>query len=232
MGPRKQLQQRGEIVRYATVVLRPGDDGFSPGYRVLAEEPSVTRECIHHINKLDDGTIVTLYQLRGNLDQARRALEGVSNVLTCDIAGSERGLAYFHVVAIDPAKSLLSIVQEFEIVLDTPLTFTADGDPRVTLIGEPKTVRRTLTAISKIVSVRLERTGEYHPDARHLGSLLTERQHQILTIAAENGYYEIPRGTTIREIADEIGLGQSTVGEHLQKIETKILSRTISNLDI
>lgn len=214
-------------MRYVTVVLHPRADGFSPGYRALAEESTVTRECIHHLNLLDDGTIVVLYQLRGDLARAKTVLERVSNVLACDIAGHTHGLAYFHVAAIDPAKSLLSIFQTFEIVLDTPLTFTADGNPRVTLLGEAKPLHRALTAITDIVPVQFERSGEYTPEGRHLGSLLTDRQHQILTIAADSGYYEIPRRTTIKEIADEIGLGQSTVGEHLQKIEARILSRAV-----
>ena len=57
--------------------------------------------------------------------------------------------------------------------------------------------------------------------------MLTDRQHEILTIAVEQGHYEVPRRATINDIADEMGLSQATVGEHLQKIEARILSRAV-----
>lgn len=42
-----------------------------------------------------------------------------------------------------------------------------------------------------------------------------------------NGYYEVPRRTTYEEIAEEVELSQSTVGDHLQKIEAEILPRIV-----
>lgn len=73
---------------------------------------------------------------------------------------------YFHEEAIEPTKSLLSLLQESPIASDMPMEITADGDLRITLIGEEKMMQRALTVVSDIVAVYLEKTGEYHSGLR------------------------------------------------------------------
>lgn len=215
-------------MRYATVVLDP-DEGFYPGYRAYTERASVTRELIHHIRLVDDGTIVGLYQLWGDFDEVKGELEARSQVIQYDIAGTENGsvFVYEHTHATGATTSLLSLLQEFELVLDFPLEFTHDGALRVTVLGEGTALHRALAGASEIVEIHLEKTGEYRPEGRDLASLLTDRQHQILTIAMSKGYYEVPREAAISDIAEEAGLSKATVGEHLQKIEATILSQVV-----
>lgn len=58
-------------------------------------------------------------------------------------------------------------------------------------------------------------------------ALLTDRQREVLSVAVENGYYEIPRETTYEEIAAELGVSAGTVSEHLQKVEATVLSTLV-----
>lgn len=215
-------------MRYATVVLDP-DDGFHPNYRAYTERASVTRELIHRIHLVDDGTVVGLYQLWGNLDKVKEELDAQPQVIQYDVAGTEAGsgFVYEHTNATGATTSLLSLLRESELVLDPPLEFTRDGALRVTVLGEGTALHRAFAAASEIVEIHLEKTGEYRPEGHDLASLLTDRQHQILTIAVAKGYYEVPRETTISDIAEEVGLSQATVGEHLQKIEATVLSRLV-----
>lgn len=215
------------MMRYATVRLDPGPEGFYPEQQVFIEKADVTRERIHHMNLLDDGTIVMLYQLRGDLKQAKEMIDDIPRVVSSDIAGKKEGLMYFHWEPIEADKTLLPLLKDFAIVSDMPMEITADGDLRATLIGGEETLQRALTGISDIVTLHLEKTGEYRPELHQLGSMLTDRQYQILQVAVNNGYYEIPRRATYEEIAEEVELSQSTVGNHLQKIEAKILPRIV-----
>ena len=48
-------------MRYATIVITPGDGGLHPADWALHEDPDVERETIHKITLLNDGTCVTLY---------------------------------------------------------------------------------------------------------------------------------------------------------------------------
>lgn len=53
---------------------------------------------------------------------------------------------------------------------------------------------------------------------------LTERQLEALTAAHESGYYERPRETTGRELAEELGVTQPTLRGHLRDAERALVS--------
>src|SRR6056297_2159763 len=53
---------------------------------------------------------------------------------------------------------------------------------------------------------------------------VTERQLAALQLALESGYYEQPRKTSLRELADQTAVARSTYEEHLRKAENKILT--------
>jgi len=53
---------------------------------------------------------------------------------------------------------------------------------------------------------------------------VTERQMAALRLALESGYYEQPRKTSIRELADQTAVTRSTYEEHLRKAENKLLT--------
>jgi len=54
-------------------------------------------------------------------------------------------------------------------------------------------------------------------------TLLSPQQKKVFLYAYEQGYYEIPRQTTINKIAKVLKLNHATVGEHLLKAENKII---------
>ncbi|MDS0301327.1 helix-turn-helix domain-containing protein [Halogeometricum sp. S1BR25-6] len=53
---------------------------------------------------------------------------------------------------------------------------------------------------------------------------VTERQMAALRLALESGYYEQPRKTSLRELANQTAVARSTYEEHLRKAENKILT--------
>ena len=53
---------------------------------------------------------------------------------------------------------------------------------------------------------------------------VTERQLAALRLALESGYYEQPRNTSLRELADTTAVARSTYEEHLRKAENKLLT--------
>lgn len=46
---------------------------------------------------------------------------------------------------------------------------------------------------------------------------LTDRQLAVLSAAVERGYFEVPRGATLDDLASEFELEKSTVSEHLRR---------------
>ncbi len=52
---------------------------------------------------------------------------------------------------------------------------------------------------------------------------LPERRKQVMDLAVKRGYYKTPRKCTQRELAEELGVRQGTVAEHLQSAEGMII---------
>jgi predicted DNA binding protein len=53
---------------------------------------------------------------------------------------------------------------------------------------------------------------------------VTDRQLAALRLALESGYYEQPRNTSLRDLADRTAVARSTYEEHLRKAENKLLT--------
>lgn len=59
---------------------------------------------------------------------------------------------------------------------------------------------------------------------------LTSRQKEIISYAAYRGYYDTESKTTLKYLADELGMARSTLGEHIQRAESMILRKAIEDL--
>ena len=60
--------------------------------------------------------------------------------------------------------------------------------------------------------------------ANQLFEDLTDRQLAALQLALERGYYEQPRKTSLRDLAEQTTVARSTFEEHLRKAENKLLT--------
>lgn len=55
-------------------------------------------------------------------------------------------------------------------------------------------------------------------------SLLTDRQREVLETAQRAGYFEVPREATLAEVAEELGVDQSTASGVLRRGQGRILT--------
>lgn len=97
------------------------------------------------------------------------------------------------------------------------------------LAGSRERISRMVTDFqSSGIEVGLQRIHDYRVPAKPLDSL-TDRQREVLEVAYEVGYYDVPRRTTTKEVAAELGLDDSTVSEHLQRAEHNLLSAVLGD---
>lgn len=54
-------------------------------------------------------------------------------------------------------------------------------------------------------------------------STLSARQREALLLATEEGYYEIPRKVTTKDLAEELAINRRTFEDHLRRAENKII---------
>lgn len=53
--------------------------------------------------------------------------------------------------------------------------------------------------------------------------VLTDRQREILNLAVERGYYEVPRQVTLQDLADELGIAIGAASEGLRRAESRVV---------
>jgi predicted DNA binding protein len=105
-----------------------------------------------------------------------------------------------------------------------PLEYTADGGLRAHIVGEEDVIREVIPKVPDGLGLNLEQISDYVPEEERLFSMLTPRQQETLQAALEVGYYRVPREATHQDIADHLDRSDGTVGEHLRKIEAKVMA--------
>lgn len=212
-------------MRYVRTVIIPREGGLHPVDETLAAEPNITRELLHNISLLDDGTAITLFQLSGDIERIREIAAESPEILEYQISeGEDHVTVYAHFVPNDTVVALLSLFREYELILDMPLEYTADGGLRAHIVGEEDVIREVIPKVPDGLGLNLEQISDYVPEEERLFSMLTPRQQETLQAALEVGYYRVPREATHQDIADYLDRSDGTVGEHLRKIEAKVMA--------
>lgn len=132
-------------------------------------------------------------------------------------AGAESALVQFET----SQPLLLFSAQESRIPLELPID-VVDGRTTLSVTAS----RDRLSELGR----QLERHGlgyEVEYVSPHVESerLLTERQRELVQTAIEMGYYDTPRGASMTDLADELGIAKSTCSETLHRAEEKMVKR-------
>ena len=126
----------------------------------------------------------------------------------------------------------ISAIEMSNIHVQPPYGIDAERGMELRLSGHSKSIRRFLTLLKVIlppdkVSVQSLRGGERNG----WSDTLTKRQREVLSHAVRRGYYEPDSNVTLREMAEELGMARSTLGEHLQRVEQEIMSLVADDLN-
>ena len=228
-------------MRYVTIVISPTDEYMedvrsrSPKRAQGNGDPRevwidgtlvATQEAVHYVNLLDDGTVVGIAQFRGDADRLTTIEDESPEIISCTVTGGETWLAYLHYEPEEFETALYERIDIEAVSIDWPVVETADG-LRLTLFGKDAALRELITDIPDELDVTLKRAGEYQPDMDDPAEQLTARQKEIARAALAAGYYDIPRRATQRDLAAELGVSRGTIGDHLRRIEAKIIQSVV-----
>ena len=185
-----------------------------------------TQEAIQYLNLLDDGTVVGVARFSGDAGRLATIENEIPWIVSCTVTGGETWLAYMHYKPNEIETALLERFDTEAISIDWPIVETDDG-LEVTLFGEDGALQRLVAGFPEEVDVTLKRAGEYQPEIGDPAAQLTDRQKEILRAALAAGYYEIPRRATQRDLAAKLELSRGTIGDHLRRVEAKIIRSII-----
>ncbi len=103
-----------------------------------------------------------------------------------------------------------------------------DGKVKFSFLGSEPQVKEFMERIDSIgVHYRVVLLADANFSPISPLNLLTEKQREVLITAYKLGYYDIPRRITSAEIAEKLGLADSTVVEHLRKAEHRLMTQIL-----
>jgi predicted DNA binding protein len=216
-------------MRYVKVRVTPTEgDAFHPLGQQLADEPTVTREAIHRIELLEDGTGVMLAEARGDRKQYEDILSNSTHIIEYSLAGDEgRWYSYTHFEPTALTRRMVRRERESEVMMEMPVYTAEDGSLEITFVGDKKGFGRATPAETDVYDIEVLETGDRHSLVDDLFASLTARQQEVLDAAVRLGYYQNPRNATHADISEVTNISPSTVGEHLRKIESRVFSEFI-----
>lgn len=216
-------------MRYVTIRVTPGEGrAFHPLGAELAAEPDVVRGSIHRVDLLADGTGVMLAEARGDQGRYEEILSDSEYVHEFAVTGAEgHWYSYTHFEPTPLTEEMVRQRQESEVMMEMPVAVEEDGSFVITFVGDEGAFARAMPTETDAYDIEILETGDREPGTGSPFDDLTARQREILDAAVRLGYYDNPRGATHVDIAERVDAAPSTVGEHLRKIETRVLSRFV-----
>jgi len=216
-------------MRYVTVRLTPTEGGaLHPLGQALADAEHITREAIHQVELLSDGTGVMLGEARGNRERYERILAESEYVHQYAVTGANgRWYAYLQFEPNETNRQMIQQRQRSAVLMEMPIETNPDGSMDITLVGDDGAFADAVPENSDAYDIELLETGQRPPRVDDLFGCLTQRQQTVLETAVELGYYENPREATQRDVADAVDATAGTVGEHLRKIEQRVFAQFV-----
>ncbi len=213
-------------MRYTTVIISWETARLHPLDRAIAAAPEVQFEAVHYVNPVGDGTYVELTQFHGETATLVEQLEDASDVLDYKLSEDENGLVYVHFESTPLFDAFLKSIFEHTVVLRWPVQFVTESASRgvqITLMGPEGALSDALDALPDEIDVSLVRTGEYDKALAGPMQALSQKQRDLLNEALRAGYYEVPRETTQKELAETMGVTNATISNRLRRLESTLV---------
>jgi DNA-binding CsgD family transcriptional regulator len=214
------------------ITYRISPDG---GYFDKAEpalwEAGVYFEAIHSMDFLADGSVVLVYEIDATEQRLRTVLESAGNRLVDYVITSHADplVAQIRVKPDDQFERALSTHRSYGLSVDFPIRYLEHDPVTVELveIGPRSELSDRIEATREYATVDIQQVHRYEPTTGQLFQELTDRQQEVLLTALRKGYYRTPREATHEEIAADLSCSASVVGQHLRRIETKLVSSVV-----
>jgi predicted DNA binding protein len=217
-------------MRYLQLRIRYPPEARHPMQQFLVEQESIRRAYLRHWNFSNPDSVTTLFHVVGDVATGREdylaALDDVPTVREYDTTPVDDRSFYVYVreAADAHARRLRELLADTDLLVVPPIAYGTDGETVFEVAGEPAELRALVAGLPDELSVSVDRLGEYDAHRESRATALTDRQRAVLDVARELGYYEVPRRTGVREIADELGCSKSTAADHLRKAEARLVA--------
>ena len=210
-------------MRFIDLRVEPEPTTQSDLSRRLAESGSIVREELLNWRMSKELTLNTLSFVHGNPDTYSTIHADAETVQDHSIrcVGDDRFYSYVQQTEAQE-ESWWTAFLSHDLIHVPPVVYE-DGMVGVTLLGEFDTFQNVIDDLSTDVSVTVESVGDYHGQRKRVTDRLTTRQLRALHVAAECGYYAVPREGSLADVATELDCTESTASDLLRRAEHKVV---------
>jgi len=121
----------------------------------------------------------------------------------------------------------LSALELSDIYVYPPYAIDSKNGLEFRIFGRSTSVRSFLDFVRTVMPPDRISVQTIKNSNENEGDFLTEKQREVLELAVRRGYYEEGSDITLKQMADEIGIARSTIGEHLKRAEAEVVRRAI-----
>lgn len=191
---------------------------------------SEVRVQLERVIPLEEGRIPFIWATGTNFDQFERVLESSDVVERWEAVSTVGDSVLYYTVWNTEYETFLNGLAELDVTI-----LEGHGDGRWSFTVRFKT-HADLTCFHQFYQeqnypVTIERVTslEEEPEARY-GFGLTTEQRQALLLAVQNGYFAIPRETTLDDIADVLGISSQATSERVRRGADTVLRKALVGL--
>ena len=98
------------------------------------------------------------------------------------------------------------------------------------IYGHSDSIRRFLDLVKAVMPPDSIIVQTFRANGSSEYEYLTLKQREVLELAVRRGYYEERSNVTLKQLADEMGIARSTIGEHLKRAESEVMKRAARKL--
>jgi hypothetical protein len=188
-------------------------------FEIRSKDPEILQRIVNEFKELARGVGRVKVKVT-NLDEERSGLvvRTISGCM-CSRVMKSRGV-----------KSVCRTIRSNKCVEVPPTIYKAGWEHYTVLSFDPSDFKELFAGLGKLGSIEVTSKKTYRGAAqesftvslRTLFSELTSKQLDAYISALDDGYYAVPRMTTIGKIAQARRVARTTYDEHLRKAESKV----------
>jgi len=219
------MATKSEIRRVTVRVTWPSEYNHSVE-SAFGEVDDLSLEKLRYASDALGDQFVKIIQVDGLTDRIDELMRESPVVTEYDVnSEGESVVVYMQCRLTKISEALKTADDEHAIVIDWPMHYLdAQEGLRAKLVGTDTAFREMMESLPSYISATLEQLGPYDREPHSFRDSLTGRQQEVFDLAVQEGYYQIPRGTSHKELAEILNLSPGTVSEHLQRIENKLVT--------
>ena len=180
---------------------------------------------------------------RSTLESGLSAVQSHPNMRSCDLFRKQEGTAMIR-TEIEETNAM-RVIRDNDGYITGPFHIEAGREQWEVGFDRERIASDALSELDRNNEFSVETRSEFATDElfdllENAGAasellegcrVLSETERETLTVAAEKGYFDQPRGATLQMLANEFDVSDTAVSKNVRRAERKVLKRVVHAMD-